>query len=109
MMWIDVYDEEGKSVSDPERRERILLMEEADRIKDFLDDVSRCMDISPCGLGEFGMVIDWLNKARAANPDLAPQAERYLNRAAAIDADIYRHRKYIERNGFAINIADYLS
>ena len=109
MMWIDVYDEEGKLVSDPELRERILLTEEANRIRDFLDDVSRGMDTSSYGLGEFGMVIDWLNKTRAANPDLAPQAERYLNRAAAIDADIYRHRKYIERNGFAINIADYLS
>lgn len=109
MKWIDVYDEDGNLVSDPERRERILLTEEANRVRDFLDDVSRGMDISSYGLGEFGMVVDWLNKARAANPDLAPQAERFLNRAAAINADIFRHQRYIEKSGLPIDIADYFS
>ena len=109
MMWIDVFDDEGKLVSDPEQREKILLTEEANRIRDFLDDVSRGMDISSYGLGEFGMVVDWLNKARAANPDLAPQAERFLNRAAAINADIFRHQRYIEKSGLPIDIADYFS
>ena len=108
-MWIDVYDEDGDLVSSPEHRERILLMEEADRIKQFLDDAGKMMDYGPSGIGEFGLVVGWLEKARAANPDVAPEAERLLNRAAAIDADIYRHRKYIEKSGLPIDIADYLS
>jgi hypothetical protein len=108
-MWIDVFDDEGNLVSDPEQRERILLTEEAERIRCFLDDVSRRMNTDSYEIGDFGMVVDWLRNARKANPDLAPQAERFLNRAAAIDADIFRHRKYIEKNGLPIDITDYLS
>ena len=108
-MKISVYDEEGNLADNPEKRERVLLAVEADRVKDFLADVGRMMDIPPNGIGEFTMVVDWLENVRRNDPDRAVDAERYLNRAAAIDADIYRHRKYIEKNGFSINIADYLS
>ncbi len=103
-MWCNVYDEEGKLVSDPVRREVILLAEEGRRLRSFLHDVDATMGVESDGVEDFGSVIRRLESIRESDPDRAPEAERYLNQAAAINANLYRHDKYIQNRGLPIDI-----
>lgn len=105
-MWIKEYDDEGNEVVDPEQREILLLIEEGKRIKAFLNEVERVLDIESNGVEDFESVVHRLDRVRLRDPDRAAEAKRYLTQAAAIDADLYRHSKYIENNGFSINMAD---
>ncbi len=107
-MWCNVYDEEGKVVSDPVRREVILLAEEGKRLRSFLHDVDAAMGVESDGVEDFGLVIRRLESIRECEPDRAPDAERYLNQAAALDADLFRHDKYIQNRGLPIDINDCL-
>ena len=103
-MWCNVYDEEGKLVSDPVRREVILLAEEGKRLRSFLHDVDAAMGVESDGVEEFGSVIQRLEAIRESDPDRAPEAERFLNQAAALDADLFRHDKYIQKRLLPIDI-----
>lgn len=102
-MWFNTYDDEGGSVEDKVCRERILLNEESLRIQRFLAAVKQELGVIYDGVGDFHRVVKSLEDIRLQNPDLAPDAEKLLNRAAAIDADIYRHLKYIESAGLPID------
>lgn len=108
-MWCNVYDDEGKVVSDSVEREKLLLEEEAKRIRTFLEDVSTMMEMGVTDIGEFPTVVRWLEYVRECNDDRASTARSFLNRAAAIDADIFRHRKYVEYQEMPIVINDILS
>lgn len=103
-MWCNVYDDEGRVVSDPVRREVILLAEEGKRLRAFLHDVDVGMGIESNGVEDFGSVIRRLEAVRENDPNRAPEAERYLNQAAAINANLYRHDKYIQRMEMPIDI-----
>ena len=103
-MWINVFDDEGNVVNDRARREVILLAEESRRLKAFLNEVESVMGVESHGVEDFGSVVDRLKRLRADCPDRASEAKRYLNRAAAIDADLYRHEKYIEKSALPIDI-----
>lgn len=105
-MWIKVFDDEGNEVPDPKQREILLLVEEGKRIKAFLNEVERGLDIESNGVEDFESVVNRLDRVRMRDSDRATEAKRFLTQAAAIDADLYRHRKYIENNGFSINMAD---
>ena len=108
-MWFNTYDDEGNSVEDKVRRERILLNEESLRIQRFLAAVKQKLGIDYDGLCDFHRVVKNLEDVRLQNPDIASDVEKLLNRAAAIDADIYRHLKYIESAGLPIDTDLYLT
>lgn len=103
-MWCNVYDDEGKVVRDPVSREVILLAEEGKRLRAFLQDVDAAMGVESDGVEEFGSVIRRLESIRESDPDRAPEAERFLNQAAALDADLFRHDKYIQKRLLPIDI-----
>lgn len=102
---ISVYDDNVNEI----HRERFILYEESERIKLFLADVSRTANIESEGVGNFHRVVKCLEQRRIDNPDLAPDAERLLNRAATIDMDICHYLWYIQRKGYPIAPNDYFS
>ena len=106
---ISVYDDGGTEIQDEVRRERYMLYEESERIKLFLADVSKMVGVESEGIGDFHRVVKCLEQLRIDDSDLAPDAERLLNRAAAIDLDICRHLWYIQRKGYPIDQKDYFS
>ena len=108
-MWINVFDDEGNEVTNPKQREILLLVEEGKRIKAFLNEVEKVLDIESNGVEDFESVVHRLDLVRMRDPNRATEAKRYLIQAAAIDADLYRHRKYIDNNGFPINMIDCLA
>ncbi len=108
-MWFNIYNDEGNTVEDKVRRERILLNEESLRIQRFLVAVKQEFGVDYDSVGDFHRVVKCLEDVRLQNPDLATDAEKLLNRAAAIDADIYRHLKYIENASLPIDTDLYLT
>ena len=107
---ISMYDNDGNEIHDETRRERYMLWEEAERIKQFLADVLKKVGIESEGVGDFHRVVECLKQIREENPDgLAPDAERLLNRAATIDLDVCRHLWYVKRKGYPIEQKDYFS
>ena len=109
-MYVPMFDDDGNEITDLERRERYMLWEQAERIKAFLDDVSKTVGVESEGVGDFRSVVECLKQIREENlDDLAPEAERQLNRAAVIDLDIRRHIWYIRKRELPINTDDYLT
>lgn len=108
-MWMKVFDDEGNEVTDPVQREILLLAVEGKRIKALLNEVERVLDIESNGVEDFESVVHRLDRVRMRDPNRATDVKRYLTQAAAIDADLYRHRKYIENSGFSISMADCLA
>ena len=106
---MNVYDDEGNVVWDDVRREKLLLLEEAERISSFLDDVNRELDVESNGVGDFGSVVQRLEHIRANDPDMAPEVERFLNRAAAIELDVLRHKWYIDKKHYPIDVGECFS
>jgi len=108
-MYFPMFDDDGNEITDLERRERYMLCEQAERIKAFLDDVTTEVGIESEGVGTFHRVVQDLQRLRNDDADLAPEAERLLNRAATIDLDIRRHIWYIRKRELPINTDDYLT
>lgn len=108
-MYFPMYDDDGNEIVDLERRERYMLWEQAERIRVFLNDVLTEVGIESEGVGNFHRVVQDLKRLRNEDDELAPEAERLLNRAATIDLDIRRHIWYIRKKELPIEPNDYLS
>lgn len=102
-MWFNTYDKDGNLVTDRVRREQILLHEESLRILRFLAEVKDKFGIDYDGVADFHKVVLRLEEIRREDSDIALDAESLLNWAAAIDADIFRHLKYIENADLPID------
>ena len=108
-MWCNIYDEDGNLVRDEVSREQFMLEEEAKRLKSWLDDVQIEMGFEVNGDEAFRIAVESLERIRLHDSDRASRAERFLNQAAAINLNLFRHDRYIKRNELSIDIRDYLS
>ena len=108
-MYFPMFDDDGHEIQDEARRERYRLSEQAERIKAFLNDVLTEVGIEFEGVGDFHRVVQDLQRLRNDDADLAPEAERLLNRAATIDLDIRRHIWFIRRRELPIDTDDYFT
>lgn len=107
---INMYDDEGELIQDATRREKYLLSEESERIKAFLADVARTLDIDAEGEGAFASAVQRLERICREDPDsdAASDARRFLNRAAAIDWSLRWHDWFIRKNNLSIDISLYI-
>lgn len=109
-MYFPMFDDDGNEIADLEQRERYMLWEQAERIRAFLGDVVKKVGVESEGVGDFHRVVGCLKQIREDNlDDLAPEAERLLNRAATIDLDVRRHIWYIRKKELPIETADYFT
>lgn len=107
---VDMYDDDGELIRDAVRREKYLLSEESDRIKAFLGDVSRTLDIEAEGEGAFASAVQRLERICREDPDsdAASDARRFLNRAAAIDWSIRLHDCFFRKRNLSIDLNLYI-
>lgn len=107
---IDMYDDDGELIRDAVRREKYLLSEESDRIKAFLADVARTLDIDAEGEGAFASAVQRLERICREDPDsdAASDARRFLNRAAAIDWSIRLHDCFFRKRNLSIDLNLYI-
>lgn len=107
---VDMYDDDGELIRDAVRREKYLLSEESDRIKAFLADVARTLDIDAEGEGAFASAVQRLERICREDPDsdAASDARRFLNRAAAIDWSIRLHDCFFRKRNLSIDLNLYI-
>ena len=109
-MVVYMYNDDCEPINDKVIRERFLLEEEAERIRAFIQDVYRELDIEVGGIeNALDVAVEMLKKRRECDPENAVLVCRYLNRAASIGWDVHWHAAYIRKYSLPIDLSEYLA